>query len=293
MRYQHDLHRFQRAGFLGHQLLQHVADRIDQAIAQENADERTDHRGADFLGDLAGRGAAAHGAHRDHDAEHGRQNAETGHRFADLAQRLGRLRQFFVDQFQFLLEHAFEFVRVDLAHCHQAEVVDDECQQLLFFQHGRVALEDRAVLGRLDVGIEGLQAAGGQLQQLVHQQQQLALEFRVVLLAHDDFLQLVRQLVEDVPGIAQHERADARAGDHEHLDRVPDRRERAAHQHVPAEDAAENNEKANDLLHGNSFLLCAGSVGHACSTAFILPSAALFSWHTRASVRSSTAAISL
>jgi hypothetical protein len=55
---------------------------------------------------------------------------------AILLQRLGRLRQLFVDGFQFLLQHAFQLVGVDLAHRHQAEVVDDEGQQLRLFQHG-------------------------------------------------------------------------------------------------------------------------------------------------------------
>src|SRR5471030_2286928 len=250
--HQHDFHAFLVRRFLVDQLLHHVADRVDDAVAKENTDEGTNDGGADVCGDLARGRALADGVHGDGDAQHGGQDAEARHRLGDLAERLGRLFQFLVDGGQLLLQHAFQFVGVDLAHGHQTEVVDDEGQQLRLLQHARVALEQRAVLGRLDVGVERLQAAGGQLQQLVHQQQQLALEFRIVFLAEHDFLDLREQFLEHVGGIAQHQRADAGAGDDDQLDRLPDLRKRAAFEREAAEDTAQDNEDADDLLHDDT-----------------------------------------
>ncbi|MNT40432.1 hypothetical protein D3C72_1767450 [compost metagenome] len=135
-----------------------------------------------------------------------------------------------MDGFQFLLQHAFEFMRVDLAHRHQTEVVDDEGQQFRLFQHQRVALEQGAFARRLDVGVERLQAAGGRLQQFIHQQQQLALEFRALLLVRDDLAHLVQHFTEYMLRVAQHQGADGGADDDDQLDRLPDRVDGAAHQ---------------------------------------------------------------
>jgi hypothetical protein len=56
------------------------------------------------------------------------------------------------------------------------------------------------------------------LQQFVHQQQQLALEFRVVPLAPGDLLELDQQLGQHVLRVAQHQGAKGGADDDEHLD---------------------------------------------------------------------------
>ena len=288
---QHDFHGFHRRRFGIDQLLHHAGDRVEHAVAEEDTDEGTDHRGADVFRDLGRVGALADGVHRDHDAQHGGQDAEARHRLGHLVQRLGRLGQFFVDGFEFLLQHAFQLVGVDLAHRHQAEVVDDERQQLRLFQDQRIALEHRAVLRRLDVGVERLQAAGRRLQQFVHQQQELALELGVVLVLARDLLHLADQFDQHVFRIGEHERAEGGAADDDQLVGLPDGAGAAAHHHVAAEYRAEHDEDAKDL-HDCYYLSCLVVQAWA-SAAFILASALLLSWQTRASDRSSTAAISL
>jgi hypothetical protein len=108
------------------------------------------------------------------------------------------------------------------------------------------------------VGVERLQAAGGSLQQLVHQQQQLALEFRIVLLASDDLLELDQQLGQHVLGIADHQGADGGADDDEQLDGLPDGADGAAHEGEAAEDRAEHDEDAENLHDVVTFMFRPG-----------------------------------
>ena len=62
--------------------------RCDEAVRHQNAQERTDERGADVVTDLFHR--AVDVTHRDHDAEHGRDDAEAGQRVGRLLQRRQR-----------------------------------------------------------------------------------------------------------------------------------------------------------------------------------------------------------
>jgi hypothetical protein len=94
------------------------------------------------------------------------------------------------------------------------------------------------------VGVECFQAAGGGLQQFVHQQQQLALEFRIVLVLARDFLQLPHHLDQHVLRVGQHQRAEGGAADDDQFVGLPDGEGGTAHHHVAAEHGAQHDENA-------------------------------------------------
>jgi hypothetical protein len=71
----------------------------------------------------------------------------------------------------------------------------------------------------------------------------------------DDLLNLDDHLVQHVTRVADHQRAEAGAGDHHQFDRLPDLMESPAHHEEAAEDAAQNDKYADYLLHDDS-LLC-------------------------------------
>jgi hypothetical protein len=87
-------------------------------------------------------------------------------------------------------------------------------------EHERVLLEHGALARRLDVRVERLQAAGRDLQQLVHQQQELALELLPLPAQDHDLAHLHQHLAQDVERISEHHRADARAADDQQLPRA-------------------------------------------------------------------------
>ena len=58
-------------------------ERLDEAVRQQDAEERADQRRADLVADLLRR--AVDGLHRDDDAEHRGDDAEPRQRVADLA----------------------------------------------------------------------------------------------------------------------------------------------------------------------------------------------------------------
>src|SRR5690606_13807533 len=144
------------------------------------------------------------------------------HGFRDSSERARRLGQLFEYRLDFLLKHAFELVRADLAHGHEPEVVDDEMQELGLRQDERIALEQLALVGCLDVRIECLETACSKLQQLVHQQEQLPLELEGGCLALHHRTNLQPHLCKHVARIAEHDRAEASAEDDEQLHRLPD-----------------------------------------------------------------------
>ena len=196
-------HAFQRRQ-LGLDALAHgVGERLHQAVAEEDAEEGADqrrgHMGADF------RDAAANAAHGDDDPHDRRENAETRHRLADLVQRTRRLQQGVLHGFELLLEEALQFVRGDLAHRHQTEVVGDEGHQVLFLKDQRIAHEQVALLRLFDVRVEYLEAADiDHFQQLVEQHQQLALKLLATTLVGEHSLDLVQHLDQHFLGIADH-----------------------------------------------------------------------------------------
>ena len=101
-----------------------AAHRAEQAVREQNAEERADQRRGDLLADLGRR--AAERAHRVHDAEHRGDDAEAGHRIGHLAHRLRRLLAVVVMRFDFQVHQRFELMLVHVAADDQPQVVLDE-----------------------------------------------------------------------------------------------------------------------------------------------------------------------
>src|SRR6185503_13442621 len=119
--------------------LERVAHRTEQAVRQQNAEERTDERGRDFVADLGRR--TAERAHRVHDAEHRGDDAEAGHRIGELAHRLRRLLAVVVMRFDLLVHQRFELVLVHVAADDQTQVVLDELDDVMVLEDQRALLE--------------------------------------------------------------------------------------------------------------------------------------------------------
>ena len=76
-----------------------TANGADEPVGQQNAQERADQRRADLLADLLDR--PVDGAHRDHDPQHGRHDAETRQGVGHFGQHALRRVMLFGDQVQF------------------------------------------------------------------------------------------------------------------------------------------------------------------------------------------------
>src|SRR5579875_471903 len=106
---------------LGDALLRDARERPDEAVRNENAEERADERLRDHLAKNGGR--LIGGGHCVDDAHHRRDDAERGHRVADFLQRLRGRFAFHVMRLDLLVHEAFDLERVHVAADHEPQIV--------------------------------------------------------------------------------------------------------------------------------------------------------------------------
>ena len=92
--------------------LGHVGrDRPNQAVAKQDAEERSHQGSGNLVTDFFGR--AAKGAHGNHDTEHRRHNAEAGQRISHGAESGSRGGRIVMMNFQVKIQHLVEVEGVD------------------------------------------------------------------------------------------------------------------------------------------------------------------------------------
>ena len=120
---------------------------------------------------------AGDGAHRHDDAEHGGHDADAGERVGDLLENADRLGLVLVVHVDLAVHQPLEIVRRHAAHQYQSQGVAQELDRVVLVKDRGILLEERAVLGLLDVRLDRDQSvlAGG-LEELVQQAQRLEVE---------------------------------------------------------------------------------------------------------------------
>ncbi len=151
-RQQPGLHALLVVPFVVDDVLEVRGHRPDEAVAQQDAEERADQRRADLVADLRRR--AVDLAHRDDDAEHRGDDAEAGQRVADLGERLRRLQRLVVMDLEVLVHQRLEVVGRDAADDDHLHRVGEEVDRVMAGEEARVLREDRALVRILEVRLE-------------------------------------------------------------------------------------------------------------------------------------------
>jgi hypothetical protein len=115
--------------------------RADHAVTQQNAEESTDQGGCDVMADLFR--AAVQVRHRDHDAEHGRDDAETRQRVARGANQADGLRVLGVVRLELRVEQHAELLG-GAAVDQLLQTVDQKIHRVMALRDTRVRAEQRA-----------------------------------------------------------------------------------------------------------------------------------------------------
>ena len=173
-----------------------------------------------------------------HHAHHRGDDAERGHRVAELGDAVHRNLAFLVVGLDLVVHQVLDLERVQVAAHHQAQVVGEELEHVVVGERSRGYLANSGLcVGLLDVVFDRHQAFLAHLgQDVVEQRHQLHVHglgvlrspsasigsaFSVALIAFD--------------GVADEERAGGGAADHQQLDRLEQRGEVAAGQRKAAE----------------------------------------------------------
>ena len=144
---------------------------------------------------------------------------------------------------ELVFEQALELVRIQVAAHHEAQAVGDEHHHVVIVEHHRILLEEFAVLGLLEIRLDGQQAFLAHLHEDVVDQ----LEQRDVLLAFVtrtlvDGERLLESQLGNLRRIAGHEGAESRAHDDEDLCGMPQRKQVPAFEHEAADDATQHDD---------------------------------------------------
>ena len=206
-------------------------------------------RRTDVVADLGGARALDAG-HRRHDAEHGSDDAEAREGVGDLLHGMGRLGGFVVVCFQFVFEQALEFMGIEVATRNQTQAVRDELHHVMVGQHERVFLEDVALVGVLDVLLDGQDTIfTGHHENVVNELEQLDVFLAPVARTLHESQGSGERALHDLDRVADEEGAKRRATDDHDFERVPEQQETAATGHEPTQHAAEDNQGTDDREH--------------------------------------------
>jgi hypothetical protein len=233
-------------GRLGHALFGDARERPDQPVRKQNAQEGADQRLRDHLAEHGGRFVG--GGHGVHHAHHRGDDPEGRHRVADLGQRVSGRFAFLVMRLDFLVHQAFDFERIHVAAHHQTQVVGQELDDVVVGENLRVLGEDRAFRRIVDVRFERQRAFLARFgQQDVEERHQLHIDVLVVLGSFEEGRNNAQRRLDRLHSVTENERAEARAGDHQHFNRLQQRAEMAAFQRV----TAENGQQRHECSHEN------------------------------------------
>ena len=225
------------------------ASGCEHAVAQQDAEERTDERGGDVVADDGGR--RVHVAHRHDDAEHRGDDAEARQRVADGLDEAGREVTLELERIELGVEQRLEVVGRDAVD-DLLERLGEERQRVVRLGDAGILLEDVGLRGIVDVGLEREHALAAR----EHEQLVLALEeVEVVRLLRDrssfiDDLDRVEDALLHQAGSRRDERADRRTEDDDELRRLDQYAEMAAGHREPAADSSEHDEDSGQC-HDN------------------------------------------
>ena len=141
-----------RIGLLG----QPRSNRADHAVAQQDAQERADQRGCDFLPDLFR--WSAQRAHGNDHPEHGRYDAESRKSIGNGTEGMDRLHCLVVGHLHVALHHLVHVERLDPSRDCGAQRVAQEGQRVMVAQKRRIPFEYLALHGLLDVVLDADEA---------------------------------------------------------------------------------------------------------------------------------------
>ena len=120
----------------------------------------------------------------------------------------------------------------------QAQAVGDECDHVMVFENIGVLLEERAFFRLLDVGFDGQQAFLAHLHQdVVDQFEQVHVFVTLITRALGQSERLRERLFGNLGRVADHERAECGAADHDDFAGVPEGQQMTARPQEAAENA--------------------------------------------------------
>jgi len=151
-----------------------------------------------------------------------------------------------------VVHQVLELERVHIARHHQAQVVGDELEHVVVGQHQRVLGEQLALLGLLDVALDGHHAVAADLvEQREQQQHQLEIERAVVARALEQGRQRLHGGLDRLAVVAGNEGAEGGATDHQHLQRLEKHDDVAASQGKAAQHRSHHHDIAQNHEHDN------------------------------------------
>jgi hypothetical protein len=188
--------------------------------------------------------------HRVHDAQHRRDDAESWQRVGDTLHRMSGLARFLVVRLQFVVEQAFQLVRIQIAADDQTQAIGDEFDHVVVGQDARIVGEELALLRMLHVCFNREHAGLADLDQnVVDQFQQVDIVLALVLGALDQPHGSAKGALDDLQRIADDERAQCGANDGDHFARMPQQQNAAAFHDERDHHAQQNDDRTNDREH--------------------------------------------
>ncbi len=141
-------------------------------------------------------------------------------------------------------------MRIQVAADHEAQAVGDEFPQVVVVAQLRIVLEERAPVGRVQVGLDGHEPFLADLHEhLVQKLQQCDVIVTAVFGTLHQGERLREGGLDDLQGIAGEERAQRGPHDDQDLGRVPQGQQLPALEHEAADHAEDNDDRADYLNH--------------------------------------------
>ena len=232
-------------------LLDQAAERLDDGVGEQDAEEGADQRRADHAAE--DRRRLADRAHRVDHAEHRRDDAERRQRAGEPAERVDRPVRLGVMGLDLAVHQALDLVRVEVARDHHAQVVGDELDDVVVGADDGVLLEQRRAGRILDVLLDRHQAFLARLlQDVVEQRHQLHVARLRVLRALQHARDRGEGRLQHLGLVVDREGAERAAQDRHQLGRqgVQDHADVAAMDDVGAEDAPHRDGVTDQNDHG-------------------------------------------
>ena len=235
-------------------VLEQRRERSDEAIRQQNTEERTDQRGGDELAEL--RRWQADRLHRMNDAHDRGDDTEGGQRIAHLGDRADRNLALVVMRLDLHVHEIFDLERVEIAADHEPQIVGQELHPMVIRQDARILRKDRALLRIVDVRFDRHQAFFAHLREdVVQQREQLQKKRLVVLGALEHVRQRLQGALDDLARVRHEKSTGRRAEDHDQFDRLHERTEMAACEGESSEHRRQNDDVADQYEHGSPVCL--------------------------------------
>ena len=234
-------------------LLQQSAERLDETVGQQDAQEGADQCRGDHAAQNGRR--LADRAHRVDHTQHRCDDAKGGQAARESPDGGHRRVLFVMVGLDLAVHQAFDLVGVEVARDHHAQVVGDELDHMVISTDHRVFLEDRRVVRVFDVLLDRHQPfLAGLLQEVVEQRHQFHVARLAVLAALEARAQAFDGGLDDFHLVGGQERTQccAEDGDRFERQRLQDHLDVSTVNDVHAKDADHGKAPTDEYEHAET-----------------------------------------